>query len=220
MRTTAVSNQWQVTELTFAASTEPSAAAGLPEGPHLLWEDGGVSITVNIPAPHWAGVPLQGTLCHGDSDSNCAGPPSGAGIIAFADPEYYVYGDPCAWSSTRPETPATTVDELVVALANQSLREASAPEDITVDGYAGKKIVLQMAREVPDFNSCDEGKFSLFGVPSEDPARYSQGPGQIEEVWIVDVNGQFVVNIGLYYPYTAPSVVDQLRAILGSATFE
>lgn len=200
------------------ATAEPSSVADLQEGPHLLWDDGGVAITVDIPAPDWRGLPSQGTLCHGSE--SCAEPPAGAGVISFVHHAYYVYGDACAWSSTRPDTPATTVDELVAALANQAGREASAPEDITLDGHSGKSIVLEMSRDAPDFASCDEGKFSLFGVPTEDAARYSQGPGQVEEVWIVDVDGQLAVNIGLYYPYTAPNVVDQVRAILGSATFE
>ena len=138
----------------------------------------------------------------------------------------------CAWSGTRPDAPATTVDGLVAALANQASREASAPEDITVAGYAGKKIILHMADEVADFEACDKGSgdpgadnggatFGLFGVPSEEgPSRYSQSVGQIEEVWAVDVDGQLVVNIGVYYPDTPQNAIDEVRAILASATFE
>jgi hypothetical protein len=151
-------------------------------------------------------------------------------MIGFTEGEYYVYGDPCAWSSTRPDTPATTVDGLLAALANQAFREASAPEDITVDGYTGKKLILHMADEVSDFDACDQDKdgvaedgdptFGLFAVPVESPARYSQGVGQIEEVWAVDVDGQLVVNIGVYYPDTPQNAIDEVRAILASATFD
>ena len=124
--------------------------------------------------------------------------------------------------STTPDTPSTTVDGLVAALANQALREASAPEDITVDGYAGKKIILQMADDVGGHDDCDEGTFALFGTPetAEDPARYSQSVGQVEEVWAVDVDGQLVVIIGAYYPDTPQNAIDEVRAILASATFE
>ena len=58
--------------------------------------------------------------------------------------------------STMPDTPATTVDEFVAALAAQASRDASAPVDVTVGGYAGKTITLH----VPDdaaFDDCDEG---------------------------------------------------------------
>ena len=86
-----------------------------------------------------------------------------------------MFADPCAWSSTKPDTPATTVDELVAALANQASREASAPEDITLDGYAGKKIILQMADDAADFSACDEDAFVMFGVAGEDQAQVQPG---------------------------------------------
>ena len=211
-------------EPTVTPEPLPSAGA-LPEGSHRLLEgtDSGVPITVTIAAPLWDGEPNEGILCWGGRADECSDPPDGAGMIVFQGREYYVYGDPCDWSSTTPDTPATTVDELVDALANQASREASAPEDITVDGYAGKKIILHMADDV-DFDACDEGLFALFGQSrgssSDDLGRYSQGPGQIEEVWAVDVDGLIVVLVGAYYADTPQNAVEELRAILASATFE
>ncbi len=67
-------------------------------------------------------------------------------MIIFVQPEYIVYGDPCHWETTMPETPVTTVDEFVAALSSQASRDASEPVDITLGGYAGKSITL----EVPD----------------------------------------------------------------------
>ena len=61
---------------------------------------------------------------------------------------------------------------------------------------------------------------ALFGLPGHDPARFSQGQSQIEEVWAVDVDGLIVVLIGTYYADTPQNVVDELRAIVESATFE
>jgi hypothetical protein len=205
-------------EPTATPEPSPSVAAGLPEGPHLLWEgtENGLPITVTIAAPGWVGEPGGGFV---EKGIDGADPPDGAGMIAFEGPEYYVYGDPCQWSTTTPDTPATTVDELVDSLANQASREASVPEDITVDGYAGRKIILDMADDV-DFDACDDGTFALFGLAGDDFARYSQGPGQIEEVWAVDVDGLIVVLIGGYYAETPQNAVDELRAILASATFE
>lgn len=201
------------------ATPEPTpSAVGFSERPHVVYEstDGGVPISVTIAAPGWAGQPGTGIL---EKGSEGADPPDGAGLIAFhIDREYYVYGEACQWSTTRPDTPATTVDELIDALAKQGSRDESAPEDITVDGYDGKKIILRM-HDV-DIDACDEGTFALFGVTGEDPARWSQGPGQIEEVWAMDVDGQVVVLDGLYYAETPQDVVDELRAILASATFD
>ena len=211
-----------------SASAEPSVrfTGGLPLGPHVVTKDIGtdVTITVTIPAPGWDGAAEGGYLCWTPVD-DCAGPPDGAGLIAFNDREYYAYEDPCRWSTTRPNAAATTADALVAGLATQGSREASAPEDITLDGHAGKKIILRMADDLDlaysngDFTDCDDDHFALFGVAGEEPARWSQGPGQIEEVWAFDVGGAVAVLIGLYYENTPQTAVDEMRAILGSMTF-
>ena len=196
---------------------------------HVLSDssDGGVGITVTLPGSGWSGEPGGWAL---ETGPNGFDPPDGAGIIAFTvDEEFYVYGDPCKWSSTRPDTPATTVDELVAALTDQRSRNPSAPEEITVGGYLGKKITLH----VPDDGAwrlnddqdlensdCDEGNFATFGVAGEDPALFAQGPGEIDEVWVVDVDGRIAVMQGGYYADTAQHAVDELHAILSSATFD
>lgn len=216
------------------ATSKPSASArtpapvvgGLPLGPHVVTKDigTGVSITVAIPAPGWDGESNGGYLCWTPVE-DCATPPDGAGIIAFNDREYYAYEDACRWSDTRPAGPATTAEDLVAGLASQKFREASAPEAITLDGYTGKRMILRMtdhhdlAFSNGDFTDCDDGHLALFGVAGEDPARWSQGPGQIEEVWALDVGGAVAVLIGTYYEDTPQSAVDEMRAILGSMTF-
>ena len=138
--------------------------------------------------------------------------------MVFAGREFEVYGEACQWSTTMPDTPATSVDEFVQALAIQGSRNESAPEDITLGGYDGKRVVLRM--HPFDFEACDNGHSALFGLPGGDPARYSEGPDQIEEVWAVDVNGTIVVLVGTYYPDTPPDIVEELRAVLASATFD
>jgi hypothetical protein len=207
-----------------AVSPAPSTAkptASARSRTHVLSDSsdprGAVGITVTMPVYGWSGEPGGWALETGPSGFD---PPDGAGIIAFTvDKEFYVYGDPCEWRITRPKKPATTVDDLAAALANQPSRNASAPEDITVDGYAGKNVTLH----VPDdavFSDCDEGNFATFGVAGEDPALYVQGPGEIDEIWIVDVNGRLVVLDGGYYAGTPQNSLDELHAIVSSATFD
>ena len=204
------------------ASPSPSLGAQLPEGPHIL-TDGeviagqvGLPITVTIPAPGWYGEPGEGIIVKNDDP----GAPEGAGVIGPFIGDLYVYGDPCRWATTRPDTPATTVDEVVAALAAQGSRDASEPVDITVDGYAGKSITLH----VPDdavFSECDQGTFGSWGLPGTDPApfRYHQDPGQIDVVWIVDVDGSVTVIDWGYYEATPRAVVDELQAIVESIAF-
>ena len=197
------------------ASPPPSAGAST----HVLSDatDGAIGITVTVPAPGWSGPPGAWYMEWLPAGFEA---PAGAGIIAFVvDEKFYVYGDPCRWRSTRPDAPATTVDELVADLANQASRHPSAPEEITVGGYPGKKITLHVADDAR-FRDCDEGTYATFGVAGEDPALYAQGPGEIDEIWIVDVNGRIALLEGGYYARTPQHAVDELHAILSSATFD
>ena len=204
-----------------STTPSPSLAGGLPLGPHPVTKEigTGVEITVTIGSPGWHGEPNEGWMCWDACDDR------GAALIAYNDRDYYVYGDPCRWSTTGPDAPARSADDFVATLAEQASREASIPEDITLDGYTGKKVILRMsdnpdlAFSAGDFPDCDDAHFSLFGVAGEHPARWSQEPGQIEEVWAVDVNDVIAVLIGLYYPETPQDDVDEVRALLASMTF-
>ena len=202
---------------TSTPSPSSSAAAGvLPQGPFLV--EGEPSITVSIPGAGWTFDDRFSALMKGEEVDNLPE----AAILLWAWPagtEFYVYGDPCQWKSTRPETPVTTAAELAAALAAQPTRDASTPVDVTVDGHAGTAITLH----VPDdavFTDCDESAFASYGVPGDEPTRTAQGPGQIDEFWILDVDGGIVILDAMYRPDTSAELVDELRSIATSATFD
>ena len=197
----------------------PSPEAALPLGPHALSYSGSVvPMTVTIPAPGWGGE--GGILVKNEN----ADPPDGAGMIVFAeDIDWRVPSDPCSWSTTMPDTGAATVDELVTALAGQTGRNASAPEDITIGGYNGKSITLR----VPDdavLGACDGGKFCSLAAPELSPSdpcyRYHQGAGQIDTFWIVDVDGVVVIIDSAVYADTRPGDAAEMEAIVRSTVFE
>jgi hypothetical protein len=213
-----------------SVASPPASPAGLPTGSHVLMDsqlgDGtpGLAMTVTIPAPGWDGERGGGILVKNES----ADPPDGAGMIVFANGSgWYVPGDPCGWASTVPDSRSTTVDELVAALAAQPSRDASKPVDITIDGYAGKAITLHTPDDAV-FASCDRSLFCTLADPehpdNNDPTdfchRYSQGPGQIDNLWIVDVDGQLVVIDWTHYAATPADHVAEERAIVESATFD
>ena len=204
---------------THAAASTASPSPSVGSRTHVLSDasDGAIGISVTVPAPGWSGPPGQWVMEWGPEGFDS---PAGAGIIAFVvDKKFYVYGDPCDWRNTRPVAPATTVEELVAALSNQASRRPSAPEKITVGGYSGTKIILHVADDAR-FRDCDEGTFSTLGVAGEDPALWAQGRGEIDEIWIVDVDGSIVLLEGGYYAHTPQHAVDELHAILSSATFD
>ena len=217
-----------------APSVEPAGAHELREG-SLLLSDGaldGVSITVTISGDDWWGSPGQGWFTKGN-DPN----PPGTGMIVYGSvEEYYVYGDPCHWQTTKPETPAATVDEMVAALQAQAPGNdgvlfganstASEPTDISLDGYNGRSITLQAPSIFA--HSCDRDQMAIFASEDRSPDRYLQRggadgvsmQGQFDELWILKVNGQIVVLDLAYYSDTPQATMDELRGILASATFD
>ena len=201
-----------------SGSTAPATSSSVEDQPLALADQsrGGIGITLTQPSD-WSGETDSWAMETGPSGFDR---PDGAGIIAFVvDEKFYVYRDPCKWSSTRPGTPATTVDELVAALSNQRLRDPSAPENVSVDGFSGKKIMLTVPNEAV-WRDCDRHHFATLGVAGEDPALWAQGRGEIDEVWIFDVDGRMALLEAGYYAGTPQFRVDEVHAILDSMRFE
>ena len=121
-------------------------------------------------------------------------------------------------------------------MAGQTASEASAPVDVTVGGYTGKRVTLHvpMSYEVlgptreEKFGDCDQGYFIYYGtgpkgeLPPEvrNAGRSAQGAGQIDELWILDVNGSIVILDAGYSPATPAELVEEIRTLAESATFE
>ena len=200
------------------SSVEPTPAA-LTEGPWVLVYEMlyGVRTTVTIPAPDWHGFQYSYAI----EKNGMAGPPQGAGLIGFGG-RMSVYGDPCAWESTRPDDPAASLDELVAALSAQASRDATAPVDVTVGGYPGKMLTLHVPEDAV-FTDCDGGEFrTLIAVSDsgDEHSYFQQGPGQIDEVWVVDVDGTLFFFDAGYFADTPAEDVEEMRAMVESATFE
>ncbi len=214
-------------------SVEPTGPAdgSLPEGPFLVdnpaSSSGRPSISVEIPAPGWTYGASFKVLSKGED----ADPPEAA-ILFWSWPAgttLDVYGDPCKWDSTRPETPAATPEEIATALAAQALRDASEPVDVTIGGYEGKQITLHVPNDAPTreeaFKDCDGGEFASYGITggpagADGLERIHQGPGQVDEFWILDIDGALVIIDAMHRPDTSDELVEEMRTIAESATFE
>ncbi len=219
-------------EPTPEPSSSSPAQSGIPEGPFVVTgSDDPVQVTVSIASSGWNPLP-QFDAVDKDDDGLDAPETVGAALIAWAWPagaEFNVYEDPCLWLTTAPETTATTPDEIAAAFAAQASTNATEPVDVTVGGFAGKGLTLHtpMSYEVPgatreeEFGDCDEDAFAFYGVVGEDGhARNSQGPGQVDELWILDVDGSIVILDAAYGPAAPADLVEELRALAESATFE
>jgi hypothetical protein len=204
---------------TAEPSPSPSAWTGLPAGPHVILtgqeDDSGRQLsrplTVTIPAPGW-NASMSGVL---EKNEDVA--PNGLGMIIFTQPEYIVYGDACHWRTTIPETPVTTVDAFVDALSSQGSRDASEPVDITLGGYAGKSITLQVPADV-DFTKCDPGHSGSWDCGGS-PCGYHGSAGAVEVVYVLDVDGLVMAWVTEYYEGAPTELVAELEAIVQSASF-
>ena len=219
---------------TPAPTQSSSAWTGTPEGPFVITNtDSPVQTTVNVATSGW--YPLPGLDALSKNDDGLDPPETvGVALLAWAFPAgtgINVYGDPCQWVSSIPETPATTPDEIAAAFAAQASTDATAPVDVTVGGFAGKAVTLHvpMSFDSPDatreekFADCDGDAFAFYGLegePETDHVRNAQGAGQIDELWILDVDGSIVILDAAYGRAAPADLVDELQALAESATFE
>ena len=131
-----------------------------------------------------------------------------------------VYGDPCHWQGSLPDPPVgTTVDDLATALANQPTRDATV-DDVTLGGYRGKVVHMSVPADI-NFGDCDLGQFANWSEAGLDtPSRYAQGPGQLEDVYILDVHGTRVVLDASWLPSAPAADLAALNDMLATLTIQ
>src|SRR5918992_1111073 len=90
--------------------------------------------------------------------------------------------------------------DLAQALVDVPLRNAAEPSDVTLDGYSGKYLEWSVPADI-DFEDCDEGFFESWTATGWASDRYQQAPGQVDQLWILDINGSRLVIDAFSMPY-------------------
>ena len=113
-----------------------------------------------------------------------------AGFITFSQPDF-VFLDACHWSDGMHPGPLTTLDGLVTALSEQKgWVDVTAPTEITVSGYEGKAF----QRTAPaEFVDCDSSPNPFRGWRYDDGGLSYYFEGEIETLWILDVDGEIII---------------------------
>jgi hypothetical protein len=113
-----------------------------------------------------------------------------------------------------------TVEDLATALADLApFRVTSPPTDITMYGYRGKHLELTVPKI--DFTDCQEGVIRSWIAPNLSYAFYGYSrPRHIEELWILDVEGNRLVIQANWSPGSPPENMAEMRAILDSIRIE
>jgi hypothetical protein len=163
--------------------------------------DDSIRVILTVPAG-WEVDPLRlGVWLTGKNNS----PPGGANLFVFRGG--WPYQDPCHSSATTAIQVGPSVDDFANAIANHPLLDATTPVPVTLGGYSGKYLDLQIPA---DISACTDGYFPW------EPGIYAQGPSQRWHHWILDVNGIRVVIVTTDYAGTSAADRTALQAMVDS----
>ena len=136
--------------------------------------------------------------------------------------------DPCHWLGQLSD-PGPTVDNLVKALVAQPLRHASKPTSVTLAGYSGQYLEWSVPSNMvvtgdSDFKGCDvqpsNGHLDFVSWPGNGKGeRYQQVAGQVDRLWVLDVNGQRLVVDATHTPAATPADLAEQEQIVKSLRF-
>ncbi|HEU5202869.1 MAG TPA: hypothetical protein VFU17_01095 [Candidatus Limnocylindrales bacterium] len=210
------------------ASLTPSRSGdgSLPVGQHLIEPGrphGEDRVTVTIPAPGWF-APDEGSLTKDLGGGNRVT------VVVVPGDYYTVPRSICNWQTDEQKRFPPSVEAFVDFLAEQTYdtpdesltREFSAPEDLTIDGYFGQRI-MNAVQEYPDSDpsACDEQRFCTlqdrdgFGCVLSHPE-----PGTLDTIWVVHPGEN-----RLYFLVVAstgrpdPELRAEMNAMVNSMTF-
>jgi len=124
----------------------------------------------------------------------------------------WLFSDPCLRVDTLPDIPVGPgADDLAGALAAHPLLDTTTPVDVTLGGFSGKYLDLQVP---PDISDCAESYYPWA------PAFYAQGPNHRWHVWSLDVDGVRVVIQSGDFAGTLPQDLTEMHAIIESIQIE
>lgn len=180
----------------------------LVECPPGTTEPPPIPLEVTVPAG-WAASPEFHLLERVGPGTD---PPGGAALVlGWTSNTVRVQSDPCL--SKSHQFPDVRVgpgaDDFVDAVVAQEWFPGKAPVDTRVGGAAGWYFTLEGPA---DLGECYEWR-------PWDPGFYAQGPSNIWDVWVLDVDGHRVLIVANYYPGTPVRTVDQLHRMVESIRF-
>lgn len=138
-------------------------------------------------------------------------------LLSFWDVDK-VYLTGCRWQGKPMIDPGRTVDGLARVLTTRPLRHASRPRSAELAGFPGKYLTWSVPRTI-DFSRCGQSYFESWTGRGWATDRWQQGPGQVDHLWILDVNGKRLVIDANYLPSATRGQRAELDRIVHSIRF-
>ncbi len=137
--------------------------------------------------------------------------------LAFWDVDK-VYPTGCRWQGKPKIDPGRTVNGLAQVLATRPLRHASRPRSTELAGFRGKYLRWSVPMKI-DFSHCGQGYFESWTGRGWATDRWQQGPGQVDRLWILDMNGKRLVIDANHLPSATRKQRTELDRIVHSIKF-
>ena len=167
------------------------------EGESLTW-------TLNVPSG-WAGPPA------GFDPWAILGPGEVGAVIGILM-GVNVPADSCAAAGTLP---AGSVDDVIAAVQARDDWVVSDPSDITLSGFAGKRIDFELPADAVTVCGAQDDYIVLTETPNVG-GFWAQGPSNRFTLWALDVEGRPVVLMRSSDPATPAEVMTQSDQIVDS----
>lgn len=120
-----------------------------------------------------------------------------------------VYADPCHWQAGVLGS-APGEQDLATRLRNEAGRDASAPTEVSLGGVPALRIELSTPTRL-DIASCDRGEFRSWSEWDVDRANSHNAPGQLDVVYVVDVDRRPLVIDASHMPAASKQDLRSLR---------
>ncbi len=124
----------------------------------------------------------------------------------------WLFTDPCVKVDGPPDIEVgPTADDFANALAAHPLLDVTTPVDVTLGGFSGKYLDLQVPSDITE---CTAAYYPWA------PAFYAQGPNHRWHIWSLDVDGVRVVIQSGDFAGTLPEDLAEMHAIIESIQIE
>jgi hypothetical protein len=163
------------------------------------------SIRVTLTVPDGFEAPTRPSL------ALIFGPGGETGLVVLRGGR--LYGDPCHTTPPPDIAVGPTVADFVDALVRHPDLDVTAPADVTLAGYEGKYVDLQLPADTSECTP--SGQFWPF-----EPGMYAQGPSHRWHLYILDVEGTRVVIQVMDYARTSAEDLAKLQSIVDSIKIE